>query len=78
MQCPRCQQDNPLPDAEFCPRCGAPVKRVEESGPPAASNADLRRDLTEAQEQVPEELVRPRGFEPLAFGFVVRRSVHLS
>jgi hypothetical protein len=52
MQCPRCQQDNPLPDAQFCPRCGAPVKRVEESGPPAASNADLRRDLTEAQEQL--------------------------
>jgi hypothetical protein len=51
MQCPRCQQDNPLPDAHFCPRCGAPVGRVEESGPPAASYADLRRDLTEALEQ---------------------------
>jgi signal transduction histidine kinase len=51
MQCPRCQQDNPLPDAQFCPRCGAQVGRVEESGPPAASYADLRRDLTEALEQ---------------------------
>jgi two-component system, NtrC family, sensor kinase len=51
MQCPRCQQDNPLLDAQFCPRCGAPVKHGEESGPPAASYADLRRDLTEALEQ---------------------------
>ena len=52
MQCPRCQQENPLPDAQFCPRCGVPVERVEESGSPAASYADLRRDLTEAREQL--------------------------
>ena len=51
MQCPRCQQDNPVADAKFCPRCGAPVERVEEAGPPAASYADLRRDLIEAREQ---------------------------
>jgi len=51
MQCPRCQQGSPRPDAQFCPRCGAPVKRVEESGPLAASYADLRRDLTEVVEQ---------------------------
>ena len=51
MQCPRCQQDDRLPDAQFCSQCGAPAKRVEESGPPAASYADLRRDLSEAREQ---------------------------
>jgi hypothetical protein len=28
--------------------------------------------------QLADYVVRPRGFEPLAFGFVVRRSVHLS
>ena len=27
---------------------------------------------------LPRKLVRPRGIEPLAFGFVVRRSIHLS
>ena len=48
MRCPRCQQGNPLPDAQFCPRCGAPVKRFEESGPLAASYADLLSDLAES------------------------------
>ena len=50
MRCPRCQQGNPLPDAQFCPRCGAPVKRFEESGPLAASYADLLSDLAEVVE----------------------------
>jgi zinc-ribbon domain len=31
MKCSRCQQDNPVPDAQFCPRCGAPVKQVDGS-----------------------------------------------
>jgi two-component system NtrC family sensor kinase len=41
MKCSRCQQDNPVPDAQFCPRCGAPIKHADMSGPPAASFEDL-------------------------------------
>jgi hypothetical protein len=33
---------------------------------------------TSAPSQLCVEMVRPRGIEPLAFGFVVRRSIHLS
>jgi two-component system, NtrC family, sensor kinase len=51
MQCPRCQQENALADAQFCPRCGAPAKLAEQRGTPAASYADLQRELTEAREQ---------------------------
>ena len=51
MQCPRCQQENALADAQFCPRCGAPAKLAEQSATPAASYADLQRELTEAREQ---------------------------
>jgi GAF domain-containing protein len=51
MKCSRCQQDNPVPDAQFCPRCGAPVTRAEDSSPPAVSFADLQRALREALEQ---------------------------
>src|SRR5262250_615312 len=41
MTCPRCQQDNPVADAQFCPRCGAPVKHAGDSHQPAASYGDL-------------------------------------
>ena len=51
MQCPRCQQDNPVADAQFCPRCGAPAKHTEQRTTPAASYADLQRELTEARER---------------------------
>src|SRR5215475_91235 len=51
MKCSRCQQDNPVPDARFCPWCGAPVKDVEKSGPAAASYAEVTSALTEALEQ---------------------------
>src|SRR5437870_7195454 len=51
MKCSRCQQDNPVPDAQFCPRCGAPVKHAEESGPAAASYAEVTSALSEALEQ---------------------------
>jgi signal transduction histidine kinase len=51
MKCPRCEQENPVPDAQFCPRCGAPVTRPEDSSPPAVSLADLQRALREALDQ---------------------------
>src|SRR6516165_4590682 len=50
MQCPRCQQENPVTDAQFCPRCGAPAMHAEQGTTPAASYADLQRSLTEAIE----------------------------
>src|SRR5215471_2205229 len=56
MKCPRCQRDNPVADAQFCPRCGAPVKHAEESGPSAASYADLRRELKARDRELTEAL----------------------
>jgi two-component system, NtrC family, sensor kinase len=58
MKCSRCQQDNPVPDAQFCPRCGAPVKHVDESGMPAASHADLQRELQARNRELTEALER--------------------
>jgi GAF domain-containing protein len=49
MKCSRCQQENPVPDAQFCPRCGSPVPGVERV--PAESHADLQRALREALDQ---------------------------
>src|SRR5262250_2511566 len=51
MKCPRCQQDNPVADAQFCPRCGAPVQHTGDSAALAVPYADLQRELTEAREQ---------------------------
>ena len=49
MKCSRCEQDNLVPDAQFCPRCGSPILGVE--GLPAESHADLQRALREALDQ---------------------------
>src|SRR5262245_25395279 len=51
MQCPRCQQDNPVADAQFCPRCGAPAKHAERGTTPAVPYAELQREFIEAREQ---------------------------
>jgi len=55
MQCLRCQQDNPIADAQFCPRCGASVSdttAIEESyGDLRAEVEALRRSLGESRDQ---------------------------
>src|SRR5262245_35619324 len=51
MKCSRCQQDNPVPDAKFCPRCGAPVKHADGSGPPAPSYAEVTSALSASLER---------------------------
>ena len=51
MTCPRCQQDNPVTDAQFCPRCGAPAGQAAQRATPTVPYTDLRRQLTEARDQ---------------------------
>ena len=55
MKCPRCEQDNPVADAQFCPRCGAPVSEAAPVAKPYGvlkdENERLRRSLTDALEQ---------------------------
>ncbi len=50
MTCPRCQQDNPVADAQFCPRCGAPAEQAQ-GATPTVPFSDLQHQLTEAREQ---------------------------
>jgi two-component system, NtrC family, sensor kinase len=64
MKCPRCQQDNPVADGQFCPRCGAPVSESAPVPKPYGvlkdENERLRRSLTDALEQqdATEEILR--------------------
>jgi len=50
MTCPRCQQDKPVADAQFCPRCGAPAEQAQ-GATPTVPFSDLQHQLTEAREQ---------------------------
>jgi two-component system, NtrC family, sensor kinase len=53
MQCPRCQQENPLPDAQFCPRCGAPVTDTTAT---EGSSAELRAEIEALRRSLGESL----------------------
>jgi signal transduction histidine kinase len=44
MQCPRCHHTNSQ-KAMFCEACATPLARPNQGGPPAASYADLRREV---------------------------------
>ena len=50
MTCPRCQQDNPVADAQFCPRCGAPTDPAAQRATSTVAYSDLQRQLTEARD----------------------------
>ena len=51
MQCLRCQQETP-PEANFCLRCGTPLKRARPADPDLNDEVNgLRRALSEALEQ---------------------------
>jgi signal transduction histidine kinase len=55
MQCPRCQHEH-SPKANFCEGCGTPLARPGQNSPPAASNADLQRDVDHLARALRESL----------------------
>ena len=89
MQCPRCQQQNPT-SQKHCGECGTSLTHRDQGSPPAASYADLQREvehlartLSEAHEQqtATSEILRvisssPTSEQPV-FDAVARRAVEL-
>ena len=55
MQCPRCQHEN-SPEAKFCEACGTPLARLNQGGLPAASYADLKREVEHLTRALSESL----------------------
>jgi two-component system NtrC family sensor kinase len=55
MQCPRCQYEH-SPKANFCEGCGTPLARPDQSSPPAASYADLQREVDRFARTLSESL----------------------
>src|SRR6266851_1170838 len=55
MQCPLCQQENPA-SQKFCGECGTSLSRPNQGGPPAASYADLQREVEQLTRALNESL----------------------
>jgi GAF domain-containing protein len=55
MQCPRCQQENPS-SHKCCRECGTSLARPHQGGPPAASYADLQREVEHLTRALSESL----------------------
>jgi hypothetical protein len=55
MQCPRCQHENSS-RARFCEACGTPLAGPNQGGPPAASYADLQREVEHLTRALSESL----------------------
>jgi GAF domain-containing protein len=55
MQCPLCQQENPG-SQKFCGECGTSLAGPNQSGPPAAFNADLQREVEHLTRALNESL----------------------
>ncbi len=56
MPCPLCQQENPA-SQKFCGECGTSLVGPNPGGPPAASNADLRREVARLTRALSESIV---------------------
>jgi hypothetical protein len=55
MQCPRCQHENPT-NQKFCGECGTSFARPNQGGTPAASYADLQREVDHLARALSEAL----------------------
>jgi len=55
MQCPLCQQENRA-SQKFCGECGTSLAGPNQSGPPAASYADLQREVEHLTRALSESL----------------------
>jgi putative methionine-R-sulfoxide reductase with GAF domain len=55
MQCPGCQQENPA-SQKFCGECGTSLASPNQDGPPAASYADLQREVDHLTRALNESL----------------------